>query len=83
MKTAICEVRFDGYDWRNELYVKSVKTGKLVRVFCNGKWNSMSEEMDRFIKYIDRKPWGKTYKEELTYSLMRELLELSKRGING
>jgi len=90
-KTAKVKVAFQGHDWRNEFRMKS-PTGRTVTLHCNGKWKLMSPELLELIKKYqyghDRAPgefrmggrhWSSQPKHEeiVTYSLMRELLELA------
>jgi hypothetical protein len=85
-KTAKVKVAFEGTDRRNEFRME-MPGGWLATLRCNGKWNLMSPELRRLImKYrfcgMARpcfSPWGDRpeHEEVVTYSLMRELLDLA------
>ena len=81
-KTAKVKVAFEGTDRRNEFRME-MPGGWLATLRCNGKWKRMSPELLELInKYQygkDAHRWASQAKHEevVTYSLMRELLELA------
>lgn len=82
MKTAEVHVSFDGSDWRNRFTMRS-PTGRVVTLYCNGKWSKMSRELRRLVnkyQFADAAdtPWGTARKETVTYDVMAEILRLSK-----
>lgn len=81
-KTAKVKVAFEGTDQRNVFRVE-MPGGWLATLRCNGKWNLMSPEL---LELINKYQYGKDaprwvsypkHEEIVTYSLMRELLELA------
>ena len=58
-------------------------TGRVVTLYCNGKWSKMSAELRRLVnkyQFADAAdtPWGTFCKETVTYDVMAEILNLSK-----
>lgn len=82
MKTAICKITFDGWDWRNLITVTS-PTGKTINMRAD--WHkTISEEVrecfTRWNDYWSTAKFGQGkqhFEEELSYEIMRELLRVS------
>lgn len=81
MKSAKCEVSFQGYDYRNVLTVIS-PTGKSVKLDCSGKWDCMGTELSGLVNELmgaDHKdiPWGSFVERNVSFATMGEILELA------
>lgn len=75
MKTAVCKISFDGYDWKNELKIIS-PSGTSRTLSCNGKWDKMSKELKELAVMAQNVPWGVEQDVEVSYSVMEESLTL-------
>ena len=77
-KSFKCRVKFEGYDWKNILSIKS-PTGNQINICCNGKWERMSPEFRGLAtKYMSSHfkhyKWGHWYEETLSREIMEEAL---------
>ena len=80
-KTTKVKVAFEGTDQRN-MFRMEMPGGWVATLHCNDKWNLMSPELLELInkyQYTSMPRWGSRpeHEEVVTYSLMRELIELA------
>ena len=85
-KTATVTVVFDGNDWRNQLRITS-PTGRTVVLHCNGRWSDMSFDLLTFVRgfnnvHVDVYRWGQRVEKIVTFGLLAEIFELSKKRQN-
>lgn len=50
-RQVLCRMRFQAYDWRNELEVES-PTGVRLVVYCNGRWQEMTPTLAEVVTQV-------------------------------
>lgn len=76
-KNALCEISFEGWDWKNILTVRSTITGNVKTIRCNGKWNQFSPELNIILKKIQVEKWNKEIIMALSFDVMNEIKQLA------
>lgn len=82
MKTAICKITFDGYDWRNEVSIQS-PSGKTI-YFNAVNMENLSNEAQNLLRkwngYWKSAKFGtgiQRFQESLSYEILEEFLDYS------